>query len=358
MHPAFGNMLPGDGYFHGLETEPVRQVKDLYIEGETIDITEARRVIAGYNGRLDLDSQGAVLFREWLTAYEYTETFTKSSLFAVPFDAKDPLNLCPCDECPDQDLDGICDAVDDCPKDATNSCAPCEDNDADGICNWADPCPNDPVNYCPACTDKTDPDSDGIPNCADSCPNDPFNSCVPCNDRDGDLICDDFDYCPDDATNQCANCADDDSDGICNPDDECPKDPINACKPCPDHDLDGMCDEQDLCPDDPNDLCKSCCDPADDDNDGTPNCVDPCPQDATDKCWCPDFDLDGICDFDDPCPETASENCDVDLSGGGCACGTSGSKANDFTMLLLMFAGLGIISRIRRRRTTEFDTFA
>lgn len=62
------------------------------IDSEMVDLKEARRVIAAYNGRLDLDSEGAVLFREWITAYKYAETFTKSNLFAVPFDANDPLN--------------------------------------------------------------------------------------------------------------------------------------------------------------------------------------------------------------------------------------------------------------------------
>jgi hypothetical protein len=32
-------MLPGDGYLRGLETELVRQVKDLYVEGESIDVS-------------------------------------------------------------------------------------------------------------------------------------------------------------------------------------------------------------------------------------------------------------------------------------------------------------------------------
>jgi len=62
------------------------------VEGEKIDIREARQIIAAYNGQLDLDSKGAVLFREWLTAYAYNELLNKSSLFAVPFDADDPVN--------------------------------------------------------------------------------------------------------------------------------------------------------------------------------------------------------------------------------------------------------------------------
>lgn len=67
-------------------------VDSVDLEGETIDIREARQVIADYNGQLDLDSQGAVLFREWLTAYAYNDTLNKSSLFAIPFDVDDPVN--------------------------------------------------------------------------------------------------------------------------------------------------------------------------------------------------------------------------------------------------------------------------
>jgi acyl-homoserine-lactone acylase len=67
-------------------------VDSVEVDGAQVDIRDARQVIANYNGQLDLDSKGAVLFREWLTAYDYGEMLDKSSLFAVPFDAKDPVN--------------------------------------------------------------------------------------------------------------------------------------------------------------------------------------------------------------------------------------------------------------------------
>ncbi len=62
------------------------------IDGETIDLAAACEVLQGYSGRLGLDSRGAVLFREWITRYDYRETLTDGALFAVPFDPKDPVN--------------------------------------------------------------------------------------------------------------------------------------------------------------------------------------------------------------------------------------------------------------------------
>jgi acyl-homoserine-lactone acylase len=62
------------------------------IEDETVDLTEACNVLRGYNRRLDLESKGAVLFREWITLYKNSETRNKGKLFSIPFDAKDPVN--------------------------------------------------------------------------------------------------------------------------------------------------------------------------------------------------------------------------------------------------------------------------
>ena len=48
-------------------------------------------VLGDYNGTLNTDSVGAVLFREWLFAYYGLATQAGADLFAVPFDAADPV---------------------------------------------------------------------------------------------------------------------------------------------------------------------------------------------------------------------------------------------------------------------------
>ncbi len=62
------------------------------IDEQEVDLTAACRVLQGYNGRLDLDSKGAVLFREWITSYSWADTKNAGALFAVPFDPADPVN--------------------------------------------------------------------------------------------------------------------------------------------------------------------------------------------------------------------------------------------------------------------------
>lgn len=63
------------------------------IDDQQIDLSKACEVLAAYNGRLDLEANGAVLFREWITSYDYRQSMlTKSALFAVPFDPADPVH--------------------------------------------------------------------------------------------------------------------------------------------------------------------------------------------------------------------------------------------------------------------------
>ncbi len=68
------------------------QQPSITIENQNVELSAACQVLEKYNGRLDLDSRGAVLFREWLTLFNYRETFNKGKLFAIPFDAADPVN--------------------------------------------------------------------------------------------------------------------------------------------------------------------------------------------------------------------------------------------------------------------------
>ncbi len=59
---------------------------------ESIDLTAACSALSQYDGHLDEDSAGAVLFREWLAQYPVAETTRAGKLFAQPFDDSDPLN--------------------------------------------------------------------------------------------------------------------------------------------------------------------------------------------------------------------------------------------------------------------------
>lgn len=49
-------------------------------------------VLKTWNGRYDLESRGAVLFREFLSQYNQPDFLGKGSLYAVDFDPKDPVN--------------------------------------------------------------------------------------------------------------------------------------------------------------------------------------------------------------------------------------------------------------------------
>jgi hypothetical protein len=75
--------------------------------------------------------------------------------------------------CADQDADGICTAVDNCPSvqnpaqadlDADRIGDLCDDSDGDGVLDLSDPCPQDNPN---------DPDGDGVCSSVDGCPTDP-----------------------------------------------------------------------------------------------------------------------------------------------------------------------------------------
>ncbi len=62
------------------------------VDNQRLDLAPACAVLKDYNGRLDLDSRGAVLFREWITRYKFSETLNNDRLFAVAFDMNDPVN--------------------------------------------------------------------------------------------------------------------------------------------------------------------------------------------------------------------------------------------------------------------------
>jgi hypothetical protein len=113
-------------------------------------------------------------------------------------------DACPADPANDQDGDGLCANVDNCPTVANPSQI---DQDGDGRGNSCDNCPTT------ANPSQADADGDGIGNPCDACPGGEDQI-----DADDDGTADCFDTCPDDPTN------DVDLDGICGGDDNCPDD--------------------------------------------------------------------------------------------------------------------------------------
>jgi acyl-homoserine-lactone acylase len=60
------------------------------IDGGVVDLEEACRVLGAWDRTFNLASRGAVLFREWLTRYPYTDTYLGADLFTEPFDPARP----------------------------------------------------------------------------------------------------------------------------------------------------------------------------------------------------------------------------------------------------------------------------
>lgn len=59
--------------------------------GTSVDISQACALLAGWNGRYDLDQKGAFIFREFLGAYTYAQLTSKGPLFDVQFDPANPI---------------------------------------------------------------------------------------------------------------------------------------------------------------------------------------------------------------------------------------------------------------------------
>jgi acyl-homoserine-lactone acylase len=60
-------------------------------EGVLVDITDACSALAAWDGRFDLDSVGAVVFREWVGDFASDEQLDDGSIFSVGFDPADPV---------------------------------------------------------------------------------------------------------------------------------------------------------------------------------------------------------------------------------------------------------------------------
>lgn len=61
------------------------------LPAESVDITRACEVLDGWDGVYDLDSVGAVVWREYIGRYENADLLNAGPLWAQPFDATDPV---------------------------------------------------------------------------------------------------------------------------------------------------------------------------------------------------------------------------------------------------------------------------
>jgi acyl-homoserine-lactone acylase len=62
------------------------------VDGETVDLGEACRVLSAWDNRFDIESRGAVLFREWLGQFAAPDFLGAGKLFGAGFDPADPVN--------------------------------------------------------------------------------------------------------------------------------------------------------------------------------------------------------------------------------------------------------------------------
>ncbi|MFH2056449.1 MAG: dockerin type I domain-containing protein, partial [bacterium] len=232
-------------------------------------------------------------------------------------------------QCPDDDVDFVCDQDDNCPDrynplqedadsdDLGDSCDLCTDLDGDGYGDFGFPLNTCTTDNCPATynPDQSDADADGI-----------GDSCDICTDTDGDGLGDpgypantcEQDNCPevfnplqedsdsDDVGDSCDVCTDTDGDGFGNPGfpattcalDNCP-DAFNPLQE--DSDGDGTGDSCDICTDtdgdgfgDPGFPANTCA------LDNCPEVFNPLQEDS---------DSDGVGDSCDICPLHAADDC-------------------------------------------------
>ena len=211
-----------------------------------------------------------------LTAPELTDTDAKNALDDLAAYSYDELNALTYS---DTDADGVVDADDAFPQDATETL----DSDGDGVGNNTDPLPNDGSVYDQATYDTfyadQDNDGDGVRNADDVFPYDPTETI----DTDADGVGDNADFYPQNPNRQ--ELQDADGDAVDDRDDAFPNDASETT----DTDADGVGDNADVFPQDATET-------IDTDADGVGDNADVFPQDATETI---DTDADGVGDNTD-----------------------------------------------------------
>jgi acyl-homoserine-lactone acylase len=85
------------------------------VDGAMVDIPEACDLLAAWDGLLELDSVGAIIWREWIGDFDTPTTQQQGALFAEPFDPGDPVGtpagLAPPTANGDRSLDALARAI-------------------------------------------------------------------------------------------------------------------------------------------------------------------------------------------------------------------------------------------------------
>ena len=204
----------------------------------------------------------------------------------------------------DSDGDGVADADDAFPDDATET----KDSDGDGVGDNADAFPDD-------ATETKDSDGDGVGDNADAFPDDPNETA----DSDGDGIGDNAD--PVDVRN------DRDNDGVPDVVDAFPDDATETA----DSDGDGVGDNADAFP-------KNAAETTDSDGDGVGDNADWAPDDATETA---DSDGDGVGDNADAFPNNPKETTDADGNGVGDNADQAAADAAMKALAAELYPGIG-----------------
>ena len=79
---------------HLLKDELVERCKQspiVYISDISVELLPACTILSEWDNRYNADSEGAVLFREWLTRYSYWSTMHTGELFSANFDKENPI---------------------------------------------------------------------------------------------------------------------------------------------------------------------------------------------------------------------------------------------------------------------------
>jgi acyl-homoserine-lactone acylase len=61
------------------------------LPAESVDVSDACTILADWDGHYDLDSRGAMVWRELIGRYENTDLLNAGALWAEPFDPDDPV---------------------------------------------------------------------------------------------------------------------------------------------------------------------------------------------------------------------------------------------------------------------------
>lgn len=88
-------LFAGEGLTHALLIKPLlaacHEAGTVEVDSVSVDLTSACEALSLFNGHYTVDSRAAALFREWITAYDYSDSLRGNKLFSVPFSTDNPV---------------------------------------------------------------------------------------------------------------------------------------------------------------------------------------------------------------------------------------------------------------------------